>query len=122
MDQPRLEDVARAFGRWRASKESPSQRIPELLWARAVAAARVHGSTRTARTLRLNPSVLKRRLEQEESSSAREFVELPLGLLATRESVLELEDVTGVRLRVVFPNARPHEVAAAARELWSARP
>jgi hypothetical protein len=110
--------------RWRAGKRRQGQPVPEALWSRAVDAARVHGTTRTARRLGLNHSVLKQKIERATAgeASAPGFVELPPGLLRPANSTLELEDVKGIRLRLVLPGASPQEVAAAARELWSARP
>ena len=129
MDQVKLGDVKRELARWRASKEWRGEPMPEALWARAVAAARTHGRSKTARQLGLNHSVLKRRAEQ--SHAAPVFVELPLGdvfgsraeLEPTIEtaSTIEVEDAAGSRLRLVLRGALPHEIAAAARELWSAR-
>jgi 8-oxo-dGTP pyrophosphatase MutT (NUDIX family) len=121
MKQIKLVDVRRAFTRWRASKGRPGEPVPESLWARAVDAARVHGPTQTARRLGLNHSALKKRIDRAESS-APDFVELPLGLVSAPESTVELEDAAGARLRLVLPGAKPQEVAAAARELWGARP
>lgn len=122
MARSRLEDVRRAFARWRRGKQRPSDPVPEELWARAVEAAQDHGPTRTARVLGLNHSALKQRIQRATPSPVPEFVELPLGLMSARESTLELEDQAGARLRLVLPGAKPHEVAAAARELWGARP
>ena len=52
MKRIKLDDVARAFARWRASERRPGEPVPEALWARAVDSARwVHGTTKTARRL-----------------------------------------------------------------------
>lgn len=122
MNRIKLDDVERAFARWRAGKLRPGEPTPEALWARAVDAARAHGTTKTAERLGLNHSALKQRIERSgPETSAPRFVELPPGLLSLPEPTLELEDVTGVRLRLVLPGAKPQEVAAAALELWSSR-
>lgn len=122
MKRVKLDDVARAFARWRESKRRRGEPVPDALWRRAVDAARAHGTTKTSRRLGLNHSALKQRIERTAAESAPGFVELPPGLLSPPDATLELEDVTGVRLRLVLPGASPHEVAAAARELWSTRP
>ncbi len=116
----RLEDVRRAFARWRRNKGAPGEPIPEALWARAVEAALAHGPTKTARKLGLNHSALRRRLEAHKAATP-EFVEFPLGAVVGTESIVEIEDVHGVRLRVVMRGALAAEVVDAARELWSAR-
>lgn len=114
-----LEVAARGFADWRARKGA-SERVPEGLWLRAVEAARAHGTTTTARRLRLNHSVLKRRVDGP--SPAQHFVELPLSqvVAAGDEACVELDDGAGFRMRLVLRGS-PVEVAAAARELWRAR-
>jgi hypothetical protein len=131
--QVKLNEVAQAFGRWRAEKVG-NEPLPESLWVQAAEAAREHGTTRTAQLLRLNHSALKRRVTagrgREGAASAllpsRSFVELPLAAGAgwpcpPREATLEVEDAAGFRLRLVLRGLEPREVAVAARELWSAR-
>lgn len=114
-----LEIVARGFANWRARKGT-SEPVPEGLWASAVKAARVHGTTTTARRLGLNHSHLKSRLEGRKAPT-QEFVELTAGLAASAESVVEVEDGAGFRMRLHLRGGTPAEVAAAARELWAAR-
>ena len=133
MGQVKLSNVKREFARWRASKRCPGEAIPDALWALALAAERVHGRSRTAAELGLNHPNLKRRAEAS-LPAAREtrptFVELPLadvlGTVAAPaaevDSLVEIEDASGFRLRLVLRGAQPQDVAAAARELWSARP
>ena len=112
----RLEDVARAFRGWRRDKRTKG--IPEELWARAAGAAHEHGVTETARRLRLNHARLKERCERERRDVG--FVELAASELPLAgESVVELEDGAGMRLRLVLRGASVAEVTAAARELWS---
>jgi hypothetical protein len=48
--------TATAFARWRDTTPVGA-RIPEVLWARAVELARVHGVARVATTLRLDVTV-----------------------------------------------------------------
>ena len=125
----KLELVARGFEAWRARKGT-SDRVPPELWRSAVEAARVHGTTDTARRLRLNHSVLKRRVDGAGTGAgarAQRFVELPLSRVlaapspAVSESCVEVEDGDGFRMRLLLRGATPAEVAAAARELWRAR-
>lgn len=131
MGQVKLNQVAQAFGRWRAEKVA-NDPVPESLWAQAAEAAREHGTTRTARLLRLNHSALKRRVAADRGEAAgalvpsEAFVELPLAAgagwpCAPREATLEVEDAAGFRLRLVLRGLEPREVAAAARELWRGR-
>ncbi len=108
-----------------------------MLWARAVALAQVHGAWKTTKRLGLNHEALKKRCLEATRAAAKveatplapspTFVELPLAEIVTgraasaAQAIVELEDATGARLRVVLPGAKPSEVAAVAGELWSAR-
>lgn len=123
MAKHELDDASRAFTRWRASRR-PGKSVPDELWALAVEAARAHGIMAAARTLRLNPTRLKRRMDAEGGDApapAQAFVELPVSLVGAPESIVELVDVAGSRLRLVLRGAKPHEVAAVACELWGVR-
>lgn len=127
MERIKLDQVERAFVGWRAKKNF-REHLPEALWAKAVRAAREHGTTRTARLLRLNHSALKRRVVERygpPAEPAQTFVELPAisgaGPHVQQEATVEVEDAAGFRLRLVLRGLGPQEVAAAARELWSAR-
>jgi hypothetical protein len=111
-----LEVVERAFVAWRRHKLSGTE-IPEELWEQAAAAARVHGVTATAKRLRLNQTRLKQRCEEQ----GRGFVELAASELPLAgESVVELEDAAGMRMRLVLRGVPVAAVTAAAKELWGA--
>lgn len=121
----KLEDVERAFRRWRRDKRS-GERIPEDLWLQAVSAAEAHGMTATAHALSLNHSHLKQRCESLPPASpavspSAEFVEFPAAglLFGGHESLVEVEDASGSRVRLVLRGVSAAEVAAAAKELWS---
>ncbi len=102
-----LAALERRFAQWRSCRES--RRIPEDLWARAVAAARKHGAWQTSRVLRLNRGNLSRRMATSSSAASSEesvksrpspsFVELPLSA-APPACVLEVTSPRGVRLRL----------------------
>lgn len=114
-----LEHARQRFERWREVRGEGPPRIPESLWAVAAKAARRFGVHQTSRALRLDYVVLKRHVEAEpaQSSSQEEarpsFVELvPAGSGNGTECVLELEDPSGVRIRIELKGvARPDLVA-----------
>ena len=58
-----LEEVRRRFERWRRTRKVLS-RIPEPLWAAAVEAAGAAGISHTAKTLRVNQHMLKKRIAE----------------------------------------------------------
>ena len=98
-------DLLRAqhqFQTWRIQR-TPGDRIPQTLWAIAVPLARTHGLSRTAATLRLDYYGLKKRLEADSSSDQPNhppFVELTPPLLLARQCHLELNNGSGVTLRI----------------------
>jgi hypothetical protein len=117
-----IEDAERAFQDWRRQRVTGAA-IPEALWERAADVARVHGVARTARRLRLNQTRLKHRCDAVPQGRV-DFVEIRASELTANEhmvvgeSVVELEDATGNRLRLVLRGASVAAVTAAAKELW----
>src|SRR6516165_6126357 len=70
---PELRAAHRQFEQWRRVRQS-GDRIPDRLWAAAVAVARTHGVSRTARLLHLESRKLKH-LMRPEPPAAPAFVE-----------------------------------------------
>ena len=120
----RMEDAAQAFREWRRSRGGGAggagKEIPEEFWVQAVDLARVHGVGTTARRLRLNQTRLKHRCSSEAQRRVG-FVELSASELPVAgEFVVEMEDDTGTRVRVVLRGVSVAAATAAAKELWSA--
>lgn len=115
-------DLAGALARlrsWRRTRR-PGTRIPEPLWERAVELAAVHGLHRTASTLQLDYYSLGKRMAAAAGSpgpSSPAFLELPAGITAGRECVLELEDRRGLRLCVHLKGYDAADVVAVGRSL-----
>jgi hypothetical protein len=119
----KMEQAGQQLERWRRTRPHRS-RIPEPLWAAAVELARQHGIYRTARTLRLDYTRLKARLESARRASgvrsqpAPTFVELigprpgsfPAG-------VVELEGPRG-RMRIELKGIATADLVALSRVLW----
>jgi hypothetical protein len=119
-----LRAVCRQFEQWRRARQ-PGDRIPDRLWAAAVAVARIHGVYRTARILHLEGQPLKHRVTRaspgSDASTAPAFVELlappsPAG----SECTVEVEGPRGGRLRVQFRSAPMVDLVALSRVVWSA--
>jgi hypothetical protein len=113
-----------AFERWRSTRSSPSERIPEKLWALAVQAARRHGIWRAAQALRLDSAALKRRMPAAAGGTAPRLKEVPeASFVEIRapggggqgECILELEDPRGARLRLRLPELDGAAIGAIAR-------
>jgi len=116
-----LGTAEKKFELWRRNR-SGGDRIPEALWQAAVEAAEEHGPSKTAKALRLDYYKLKARLglptKKQEGPKDRGFLEVPLFASTTGESVLELEDREGARLRVVLKGTKTAELESLARAFW----
>jgi hypothetical protein len=125
------------FENWRRTRRGRS-RIPKGLWASAVRAAGQYGLHQTARALRLDYSVLRKRLEaaglsrKQASRSTSDrlvpakartvagFVELaPPVPVASPECILELESAAGAKMRIHLKGFESPDVAALSQGFWS---
>lgn len=135
-----LEAGRRRFERWRSTRKGHS-RIPEPLWTSAVKLAGAYGLCRTARTLGLDYSALKRRVASarpgnspggktagtkaaREKTAAQEaataFVELvPPQRACLPECIVELENPRGAKMRIHLKGAEAPDLAALSRSFWS---
>ncbi len=121
-----LEKVRQRFEAWRRNR-TVRTRIPDPLWAAAVKVAERHGVHRTAKALRIDYYGLKKRVEEGGESSANisvkgdvaTFVELagpfPAG---SGECLVELEDVSGAKMRVHVKGAEAPDLVALSRSFW----
>jgi hypothetical protein len=93
VDLARVRDQLTA---WRRTTK-PRSLIPDSLWESAVKLAAKHGLNRTARTLKLDYYSLKKRVnaQQQQGGNDSAFIELPHGLNALPECVIEGEDSAG---------------------------
>ena len=127
----RLERLRQRFDRWRQTRQ-PQSRIPGRLWSAAVAAAKIHGVNRTARTLRLGYYSLRDRIEQHEARATRNpsvvpatlpFIELTnpasAGVCQCR---VELKAADGSKMRVRFKSTAMPDLAALGRSFWNRQP
>ena len=114
-----LDRVRWRFEHWRQTRQHRSP-IPDALWVLALDAARAHGLHRTARTLRLNYTDLKRRLGVANGAPApATFVELlPAPRAGGAACTLELETARGTKLRIQLQGMAPPDLVALSRTLW----
>lgn len=117
---PELRTVHRQFEQWRRVRQS-GDRIPDRLWAAAVAVARTHGVSRTARLLHLESRKLKHLMRPEPATpAAPAFVELLAPTAAgSGECTVKVEGPRGGRLRVQLRGAPVPDLVALARIMWS---
>jgi len=119
--------LRRRVQRWRRGASGRGSRIPEEIWAEAVAVARSAGLWATAQALRFNYSNLKRRtLAAGERPRARkqavEFVALPMPPLANGLKVLiDLVGRDGEQMRIEVSGGSAAEVVTLTEALWRGR-
>jgi|SRR3954451_1558212 len=110
-----LRHVAHQFAQWRQSRAHPhGSRIPEALWAEAIALADVLPPTRVARHLKLKPHALKRRRGEHgrPTRAARPvrsttFVEVTPEPRRAALTEVELQRPDGTRLRITYHDVAP---------------
>ncbi len=126
----RLEGVRRRIEQWRQTRKVRSP-IPDSLWAAAVRMVNAYGMNRTARALRLNYYGLKKRVERQavaaagasETKGTARFVELaPFSSVGGCECLLELENVSGAKMRVQLKGIAVPDLAALSQTFWNHRP
>lgn len=101
------------------------RRLPESLWSAAVKLARTYGVNRTANALRLDYSMLKKRLASTALDTPPDvptgsgFIELLPSAAAAAECILECQDARGTKFRLHFKGPQLPDLAALSRALWN---
>jgi hypothetical protein len=118
--EAQLQEVAEQFAQWRQSRTNPrGSRIPEALWAAALALAEVLPPTRVARSLKLKPHALKRRRGDHgqppvtpRPSPSPAFVEVTPAPRPRAATEVDLQRPDGACLRIRVAEAVPATLAA----------
>ena len=120
-------DLKRARDRFQAwrKRRQVGERIPQPLWAIAARLAGTHGVSRTATALGLDYYSVKQRVEaagREPQLNGPAFVEVsPTPLMAVRHCRVEIDNGTGVRLRMELVDYDAADLEALARGFGDAR-
>jgi hypothetical protein len=124
----RMEQVRQRIEHWRETREKRG-RMPERLWAAAVALARKHGVYATAQGLRVNYDSLRARVgvrrPKRRAPKARgaAFVELgpalPLEPASPTGPVVELTGTDGQKLTLRLAGTEEVDLPGLVREFWS---
>jgi hypothetical protein len=108
-----LTHLTHHFAQWRQSRRTPRGRIPQELWAQAVALTATLSVTRVAHQLGLTPHALKKRREAVDSKASPlppaqipHFVEVAAPW-RTSATEVEIQRSDGARLRIVYSDAAP---------------
>lgn len=106
--------VTQQFAQWRASRTTPRGRIPQPLWAQAIALTQHLPLTRVAQQLGLTPQVLKRRGEATPAVALAplapcpaHFVEVQAPAWRTATAEVEVQRADGTRLRITYRDSVP---------------
>lgn len=115
-----LQQLSRQLEDWR-NAHAPHSRLPEELWATAVELAHQHGLFRTAHTLRLDYTKLKKKVQMApglRATAPAAFVELVAPSPVTGECTVEVESARG-KLRVAIQGMTSPDVLSLIRS-WMA--
>ena len=120
----RLVRARERFDKFR-KKHKGYRRFPDSLWTAAVKLAQTYGVNRTARTLRLDYSALKKRLEEStvaatpsDTASGPTFIELlPSEVTAAAECALECRRPDGTTIRIHLKGPQLPDLAALSQTL-----
>jgi len=125
----RLARGRQRFDKFR-KKHKSYRRLPDSLWSTAVKLAQTYGVNRTARTLRLDYSGLKKRLEEStvvatppDTAFGPKFIELlPSEPTATAECALECRRPDGTTIRIHLKGSQLPDLAALSHSLCNGHP
>ena len=120
-DQPfrsELAPVRRSLETWRKARK-PGEPIPETLWGQLADLGRRHGVSRVCQALRLDYSVLKRRVQ--ESGVAPDFVEVQMASTPDQPSgcTVQLEDGKGRKLFLRWSCSPGPEFPGVIESFWN---
>jgi hypothetical protein len=109
-----LPHVTQQFSQWRTSRATLRGRIPQPLWAQAIALTEHLPLTRVAKQLGLTPQVLKRRRDETRPVAVAppapcpaHFVEVQAPAWRTSTAEVEVQRADGTRLRITYRDSVP---------------
>jgi hypothetical protein len=99
-DGPTLEEVKKRFEKWRSSRSTKRELIPEPLLRSAAELCKIHGISHVSRTLRLSYAKLKKQASMIDSvPTPVEFMPLDLGCFSGQWR-MECDRPDGAHLKV----------------------
>jgi hypothetical protein len=109
-----LRHLAQRFAHWRHRRPTPRGRIPQPLWAQAVALSHVLPVSRVAKRLNLCPTRRKNRWEGQPRTARstalltpRTLVEVQSPAWRTSTAEVEVQRADGTRLRITYSDSVP---------------
>ena len=125
-ESPVLEQAHQQFEYWRSTREKRCP-IPGELWRAAESLYPEYSLYHICKTLRLNYTDLKERVQQKQAVStpstirSAQFIELGDRLLAA-ECLVEMQDSKGAKMRMQFKGAAGLDLLELSKIFWSRQP
>jgi hypothetical protein len=124
--QSPLEIVQYQFEKWRESRKSLREPIPESLWAEAINLCNQYSINLVCRTLHLSYTTLKRRIQglipfsRKKKISSPSFFELDWSSgFAASECMIEMENAHGSRMRMSFKGQADLDLLELSKAFWA---
>lgn len=121
-----LESVRYQFEKWRETRKSPREPIPENLWAAAARLRNQYPISHISKALRLNHTDLKNRISGQKSahrkkkSAAPFFVELDWQhCFPASECIIEMENACGSKMRMSFKGQADLDLLELSEAFWT---
>jgi hypothetical protein len=111
-----LKSVQKQLEVWRSGKANKREPIPQHLWQAAAGLCKEYSIAQVSRELRLSYTDLKKRILQDNSSTAR-FVEIDTTIFGSKWQI-ECERSDGSRLRMTG-NSQPPQIESLLRSFLS---
>ena len=123
-NRPTIEDVKEQFKNWRATKQRRT-RIPEYLWQAAIDLSRDYTVGTVAKILSLGYSDLKQRVKAADMPTDNQdmtshFVEFNLNSEKTGESIVEIENKNGSRMKIQLKGCHGNNIFGLTKAFWDA--
>jgi len=120
-----LESVRYQFEKWRETRKSPREPIPENLWAAAARLQNQYPISQISKALRLNHTGLKNRISGQKSAHRKKklsppfFVELDWQhCFPTSECIIEMENAYGSKMRMSFKGQADLDLLELGKAFW----
>jgi len=121
-----LESVQYQFEKWRGTRTSLREPIPENLWAAVIRLCNQYSINHVSRSLHLSYTTLKKRIQGKKSVSKKKkitsptFVELDCQPhFTSSECIIEMENAHGSKMRMSFKGQADLDLLELSRAFWA---
>jgi hypothetical protein len=121
-----LESVRYQFEKWRETRKSLREPIPENLWAAAIRLCSRYSINHVSRSLHLSYMTLKNKVQgkkpvpKKKKSSSPTFVELDWQRhFPSSECIIEMENAYGSKMRMSFKGQADLDLLELSRAFWT---